>query len=67
MRPPRAHKHPDPRRPVECDLGDMIAMEAAFVRRREYPVDDYHWAKRGAVVIAGVLLFWWGLIVWVAG
>lgn len=61
-------RHCPPLQPEnDAYLGDVIDMEATpTVFRRVQPRDDYHWAKRAAFVVCGVVLVWWGLIMWVA-
>jgi hypothetical protein len=60
-------QHCPEREDNDAHLGDVIPFRAArVVHRQPPPRDDHHWAKRAAFVIGGVLVVWWGLILWVA-
>lgn len=61
----RTNQPSKPMEPYLGDVADMVRDPEPFVLRK--PAPDYHWAKRGAVVIVGVLVVWYGLIWWAIG
>lgn len=59
-------RRPKEQRPAEPYLGDVVDMRdpQPFVLRPYAPA-DYHWGKRAAVVVLGIIAVWYGIIAWV--
>lgn len=59
-------KYPVPPKSMQPYLGDTgNVLPFRAVQHRPYEPADRHWAKRGAVVVFGVLAVWYGIIAWV--